>query len=978
MTHFRVRLHVAAIVAALLPSLGFAQAARHFDIPAQDATAALRTAALQGDFEILIPPKLVGEKRTKALTGEFSNEAALRKLLEGTGLTYRAVGARTFVVEEARANGGPQQNPIQLAQAPTETDRAGASDSKPAKAEKIEVTGSRLPRALGEGPQRVQVYDREQIENSGQPTLQRFLATLPEVSTGGGEGAFELFGAQTTVRLRGLPVGTTLLLLNGRRIEASGSTVGGPTGMFFDLSTIPMAAIERIEVLAEGSSAIYGSDALAGVINIILKKNLNGGEIVTRYDHADGFDEGNASLAWGHRWDRASVTALVSYLKRNELQASERAFLADMDYRRVGGADRRFMNCDPGTVFSTTTANLPGLTSTFAAIPNGTGRPAVSAFRAGVANSCSHFAESSLIPKVERISFLVEGTYDLTPSTELFGELIYTQMNRESRFTHPTLSQRLVPASNAFNPFGVPVRVSYSFQDIPRGGVVSDVDFGRALFGARGAIASGWEWETAAWISRDEDTFSTETGQFLGANGLPATTNTNLDAALASSNPATALNLFGSGPPGSPELLASLYGSTVLTAIGERVAASALLRGRLAWLPWGDVDVAVGGEITRDRVLSSQLVSNFYFDGYRRARAVYGEMRAPLWRMGSGAQGRDLIALTAAARHDVFSDYGGSTTGQGGIEVRPWRDLLFRTAYSTAFRAPALGSLYSPDQNFAGAVTDPRRNNQSTTIVQILGGNSDLRPESGTSKSAGVAWVPARIKGLEMSVTAFEIEQEDRVASISAQVIVNNESLFPGRVVRGPDVNGQPGAIQTVDARYANFGRLETSGIDYRISYAIGTAAGVFTPALAATNVRKYRAAVTPNAPITDRLGIATADGWAPRWKGVASLGWKLAPVSASISGRYVNRYQDYAKLPNGQINWLGDFWTWDVSARVEIGKPWLRGMPWISSAYVVAGAVNVGDAPLRYSAFSPAFAIDPSQYDPVGRRLFLSIGARF
>jgi len=182
---------------------------------------------------------------------------------------------------------------------------------KPIQLEEVVVTGSRIPTHVNEGAQEVKIYTREKIEQSGRSTVADFLNTLPAASvsiTESSIGTQPNYGV-TTVQLHGLPVGTTLVLINGRRLETSGSSQAG-TAAFFDLNNIPLAAVDRVEVVSEGSSAIYGSDAIAGVVNIILKRNFDGFETNLKYGGASGTDETNASLAWGRRYFYSGVLGL--------------------------------------------------------------------------------------------------------------------------------------------------------------------------------------------------------------------------------------------------------------------------------------------------------------------------------------------------------------------------------------------------------------------------------------------------------------------------------------------------------------------------------------------------------------------------------------------------------------------------------------------------------------------------------------------
>ncbi len=224
------------------------------------------------------------------------------------------------------------------------------------------------------------------------------------------------------------------------------------------------------------------------------------------------------------------------------------------------------------------------------------------------------------------------------------------------------------------------------------------------------------------------------------------------------------------------------------------------------------------------------------------------------------------------------------------------------------------------------------------------------------------------------------IDQKDRVNQPAVQTIINNEDLFPGRVVRGPTVNGQLGDIRSVDISYLNFGALHAAGLDYEVSYKVHTMAGDLAPHLAATEIYRYEAAVTPQAPLQDRLSKGNTDAWAPRWKGTASLGWSLQDYSATISANYVSSYQDYSRLPTGQYLQLGNFWRANLYSKKEFTNPFGGFGHAPKAGYVALGVNNLFDRMPRFSA-GGGFGLlgyDPSEYDILGRFIYINAGVRW
>src|SRR5688500_2285652 len=232
--------------------------------------------------------------------------------------------------------------------------------------ERVIVTGTRLQlRAAQQSAQEVRVYDRQRIRRSGQTTVADFLATVPEVSVNSNESTF---GA-TTARLRGTREGSTLILINGRRTQAV--TADAALIGFFDLNTIPLSMVERIDVLPTGSSAIYGGEALAGVINIVLRSNFEGAEASVGYKSADDTDEHSYSAGVGWSGESASVSLMATYSDRSPLSGADRDITNSSDLRRFGGPNLGSpIFGSPATILATS-GNLPGLASSFAAVPPG-------------------------------------------------------------------------------------------------------------------------------------------------------------------------------------------------------------------------------------------------------------------------------------------------------------------------------------------------------------------------------------------------------------------------------------------------------------------------------------------------------------------------------------------------------------------------------------------------------------------------------
>jgi iron complex outermembrane receptor protein len=406
----------------------------------------------------------------------------------------------------------------------------------------------------------------------------------------------------------------------------------------FNLNLIPLAAIERVEVVPLGSSAVYGGDALAGVVNIILKQTVNRPSLTMRFGGGRGYSDGSVSVATGGRNADGEFLLMGSYSRSSPLSMQERDFFKDADYRRFGGVDERLNYCAPGTV-SSVAGNLPGLNSNVAGIPQvAAGQPLkVSDFQAtaGTQNLCNIYTTGggvALFHGYETLALHALGEHRLSGSWSAFTELTYTRDRMSARDLGLRLGNVTVPAGNPFNPFGVDVRVTASLgPENGTEGLSRQTNFTRALVGVRGNLGGGWDAEVTA---------STTSDRGGSQSWNEAFNSTALTAALASTNPATSLNPFTSGRVASDEVLRSIWSDNRRRSVGRKDQVSGQVRGSLLRMPAGTVESVVGVEASRD---AYDVSSTSETHGSRRSAAAYGELRAPLFRGGGeGSAGWNL------------------------------------------------------------------------------------------------------------------------------------------------------------------------------------------------------------------------------------------------------------------------------------------------------------------------------------------------
>jgi iron complex outermembrane receptor protein len=828
---------------------------------------------------------------------------------------------------------------------------AARAEDAPQSTETMVVTGSRLELVAGQTAQEVRIYPRERIERSGQTTVADFLATVPEVSLNSVTSTF----VATSVRLRGAREGSTLILVNGRRTQPA-SADAAPFG-FFDLNTIPLSMVERIEILPNGSSAVYGGEALAGVVNIVLRKDFTGVEATAAYKWADNTDEKSVYGGAGWKSDRAAVSVMASYAEQTSLYGKDRDITANPDMRRFGGPNLGSpLFGAPGNI-SSVTGNLPGLNSSFAAVPHGsTGvglKPSDFAATAGTQNTGTFTQYSKALPDLHRGGLFLSADYRLGNGVDLFTEILWSKYKFYLLSAPEFLQLMAVPATNAFNPFGTTVRASgvvIGAEDLPRR-TFSD-EFMRPLAGARGRVGT-WDWEATAMLARDKGS-SVSFGLAVPAR---------LTAALASSDPATALNPFVDGPWASGELLTSIYSNSSATDYEARdTLFNGFARGPVLQLPAGPLDAVAGAEYGK-----STLERGFVSD--RNVHAAFAELRAPIL---AGAAGREMLTVSGAGRYDHYSDFGSKSTWQGGVEYRPIEPVLLRGTYGTAFKPPTLFNIGAPLTSNPLALTDPLNNGRQVVAQVFQGGNASLNPTTGNSGTIGIVWSPPQVRGLNASLTGWRLTIENAINLPNAQFLVNNESQFPGRVTRGPAPPGGVGDIVSVDGTYLNFGTLRERGIDGTIDYRLRTSWGEFIPAAAATYMTKFSGASSPGGPDVDRLSRANADGiFAPRVKANVSLGWNPAiPVKLGVTGRYIGSYFDYT--PTRKI---GDIWYVDGFVDVALEPAFNLGKGALAGARLIVSATNLADKLPTWSTHFRGY--DVYNYDLVGRTVLVQLQLR-
>jgi iron complex outermembrane recepter protein len=830
--------------------------------------------------------------------------------------------------------------------------------------DRVEVTGSRIKKAQIEGQAPVQVISRVQIEQTGLSSigdvLQQLTASGSGLNTkfnssgnfgfppdGGGVGA----GA-TTVDLRHLGAKRVLVLVEGIRWvnESSASGVGGVV----DLNTIPLAVVERIEVLEDGASSIYGSDAIAGVVNIITRRSADGAQLRVQYgENQEGDGEtSDAELSFGGSGDRHSFFLSASYSETKAIFSKDRE-ISRFPVPGTGVAlgssaipAGRFVFVDPNTGATLDLVPNAGVRNPVYD-PAQTGCARTDGFHCFTGADRFNFAEFNLLQTPsKRKGVFGQARFDVTDSTSWYFRTLYN--NRESlnqAAAEPFFLGALVPtnfwadnvripANHPFNPFGFDLQAGPGgnfllggrrpleggprrfFQDVDTFYLGSGFE-GRFDFGARPLF---WDVNFARADSKAEQTNygSYNARRFFIALGDPAT---------CAANPGcTPLDIFGAGSI-TPAMLS--YIQPVLTDRSENKLTlySANLSGDLFDLPAGPLAFAAGYEYRKLKgsyrpdglTLAGDYngVPSLATSGSYDVNEVYAELNVPL------LAGRPLfqtLDLSLAARYSDYSTFGGETTGKVGLRWQVNEQFLVRGTFAEGLRAPNIGELFGSASGFDAVLNDPCSANAvggrhpnctalgvpagyvqpNPQISVVTGGNIDLQPETADSTTVGFVWSPAFATGggwserMDIEFTWYRHDIEGGIQAINAQTQLDLCVQTQSPAFCSGITRNSTGAIDGFANFLTNIGNIDTRGYDVNLSWVLApTDWGQFGLEWRNTFVDKYEAIGANGARQPQGVGIEVANSAIPDWTSTMTWSWHYGDFDASWGIRHISDLEE-------------------------------------------------------------------------------------
>jgi iron complex outermembrane receptor protein len=874
----------------------------------------------------------------------------------------------------------------------------------------VVVTGSRI-RTTDQGALPVQTVTAAEIQRTGATNQEQFLQTLTVAVQGnsntvGASAAGTTSGGISTVSLRGLGSQRTLVLIDGKRV-AGGGTITDSTSV--DVSMIPLPAVEKVDVLKDSASAIYGSDAIAGVINYILRTNFQGLEL---YANGGGTSDGggatrvfSATGGYGDlARDRFNVLVFASWEKDDALFGADRSF-AQSGINAAAGNDVTSGNTFPANFIDNTGNSFTGTYN-----PGAPNNCAPSIYDPTIAPNACRFDPGpyvSLLPGIAKYNLFTSGHYAITDDVQLYGTASYAEHKVTTVIQPVPLSDQFtIPATNPLanlapyncgpgcaaatillnppSPF-YPTNLVQSITGGPTpvldiryrafsSGLRNYADVSkqpRFTLGVKGEFG-GWDFEGGFLWSQTQLTE-------VVYDGYPA-----YSQILPLLNSGT-VNLFGSNTPDIVQEIraANFYGDAYATrtTIAEFEASGTR---KVYDLPAGPLQVAVDGSIRKEKFSTapSGPVEIGDVSGYggnflpqNNERNVHGvslELAVPIIK--------DLSA-SPAVRYDHYEGTGGKTTPKIGLRWKAMEQLLVRGSFNKGFRAPSLTELYQPQTLGVSApgLSDPQRcpitgssTDCSTQFNATLGGNPNLRPETSVTFTAGVVVNP--IEDLTFTWDWFSIKLKNTIIfGVNGQTILN-QPQYQYLVTRGAPTPatcpGCPGPVLDLNQTNANFGETHVQGFDVDLEYKTPSQPwGRVAFSLVGTYFATY-AIQQPDGTFLNAAGRVSpitngAGGVIPRWHHYLTVRYDYGPYEGSIANNYQNSYADLPSTLTMANRDVASYSTVDIQA-VWTGIDRLR---------VAFGILNIGNKIPPYSNvggqnyFQEGY--DPGYVDPRGRFIY-------
>jgi iron complex outermembrane receptor protein len=874
---------------------------------------------------------------------------------------------------------------------------------------RVEITGSSIKRIDTETALPVQTITREDIDKSGATTAAELVRNIsantapltdgPSISDGtsGQRG-------MNAANMRGIGVSSTLVLLNGRRL-ANFAAPGDNSGV--DLNNIPAAAIQRVEVLKDGASAIYGTDAIGGVINFITRKDYTGLDLAASAARTQqgGAGKRAASLSAGAgdlARDRFNVFGVLDVQKLDSLRSGQRSFIAERPLATTLPAQMSSNTFPANVDISSAQRNaligaglLPAGSTASRINPSSPKcNPPATVYAAkgpGGAAACSYdyMEDTEIYPDSRKLSFIGRATFQVDPDNQVFAELVQSQTKTLYVLSPNPVRIRNLPVSilpeayrKALSAPGLPATFSgIRYRMAEAGNRSNDVTSTgqRLLLGATGTLG-GWDYDAAFARAENRAVDKYVNGYVLFDK---------FDAGVRNGT----INPFAPSSQAGIDLINSIkvndearVGKGVSTSLDGKMSRA------LTALAGGDLAIAFGGELRRELqkfTPSALLRSNNIAgdrdstlpqgapidvetaDNSRNVGSVFTELNAPFTKE---------LEMQFALRYDHYSEVGSTTNPKVGLRWQPYKALLLRASAGTGFRAPSLSDLKRPTiyGTAAGFLTDPQCVKQEGSIDLCTDqwpverrSNPNLKPERSQQFTLGGVFELDRHTNL--SIDYWNILKKDVISTLGEQVITENPAAYNGKYIQ----RDEDGFISNILLMKENQGRLKTSGIDFGGEWRSERGAwGRIGASLSGTLILRYDRQFGPEEPYRSNLGVFLNDQAIQKWRHRITFDWDQGPFTLTLANQYSSGYTDqnttYDPYTDKLLepNHVKAYSLWDLTGSWAITKQFkLR-----------AGVLNLAntDPPFSNQAYFFLAGYDPSYTDPRGRNAFVSLNYSF
>jgi len=877
--------------------------------------------------------------------------------------------------------------------------------------EEVIVTGSLIPLDLNAPGVPVSLVSAADIEASGvsgdmldvlNKTQPFFFGGLNigsengNISSGSTNG-----GSQLALRNR-----STLVLINGRRAAVSPVAASGGFN-FVDVSMIPVAAVERVEILADGASATYGADAVGGVVNLIMKSDYDGVEVGGRYgfDQWGEYTDRNAYITMGTSTEKTSVTFSAEWKKSDPLVQKDRSWgrgiyrtnsFAGSIFNHLSDEDAVFYYLDPGLNAPDGTLSVPITSPELAGY---SGPREVNAFFFDLAN------KPTMLLAAERKSAVMAWDHEINDKVSLFGDFLVSNTTTQSVLNAQPVGG-VVSASNQYNPFDQDVYVTNRFVDFPRV-YNNDTTGWRTVFGVRGDIVGSWKYEIAGDWNYSTSNFRNQ--------GLIDTAAYNAAVASGAYNPFARQQ--------APGVLESFQGNAFRDYTSSLYAYDVKVYGDLFQLPAGAVQLAVGAATAEEKLTYNndrndqtggwlQATPTLPFSAKAQRQGYFAEVRVPVFSEANAVPGFYALDLSVAGRQEVYDTTDDPFVPKYSFRWQPFGETFaINGSYSESFTAPTLYELFGPigsgftsslqlfryDEN---GVPDGTRE-APTQYRSQSGSNTELDPSESKNWSVGIDWKPeGAMQGFELSVDYWSIEEEDIVGTLPSSIVLQSvealgtASPYASYVKFGVSAAGEtyfgtgdpvtaPGQITSsigqnvwLSNSNINLASIEQDGLDLRVAYAYETATmGTFSGSLTSTFLFNYDTLPVPTEPVIELAGTYHDDyGLFPDYRAFLQFGWTMGAWTAGINGTYLPSGDDATGQEPPYVE-FDSYMSWDVRVGYDFTDSGITGL---SGLKIAGGVNNVTDEEPVFIESEGNQSYDIANYDPIGQFYYVELSYKF